>query len=592
MTPDILSRLSDETLIALSFDADLWPRAMFSSTPVPDKWMGLLERADGTRRFVPAGEEPRAQRGDRMLLVRNRPIVVPVDAAEVRAACGNIVSGTCELLLRWQARDDDLASLKRTLLHAGRLTLDGLAQAVADAGAARTLHDFIKSQSAEQLVEHDHTDAFAAVVRQALQRFLFSAGAELERVATLRFVSRSYAEQQALQRETAAQVERIKAREMVQNAALAATTRRLDGLSSIFEKLNHAAAGDDTMQWHDLLPALSPGDRGRLLENLWRITPDRHVATAIVVVAGYECLWFSPANPENPSRQIELPPDLGGLRSITHCPSRNWLLVGAARGVWAIDGASGEVSGRFEVPGDGAPRTGFNSVATTEDRLYATHSQLGCWNWQLDDADSAQCLLVPEGGLPKTIRAATATESGRVVFSADRAVMLYSPAEDSVTSLGEADDTIHALAALEHDVYVGSGSGAIMRVALTTPGDWLVIHRARDVVESLQARRWNDLVELVVPAGIEGITGVFCGEGIVARLMSATIPIRRAWACDDLVMGLTSNRDRLIVLNANLAGIAPREVPIARQTGHSVQDACIVLSDEEAERQSDEGGAA
>ncbi|MGD8453536.1 MAG: hypothetical protein PVJ57_17115 [Phycisphaerae bacterium] len=580
MSRSIVERLADEHLVALAAAGDAWPRALLSTTPVPDGWLALVERRDGGRRLVPAGEDPAAERGDRLLLVRDRSLTVPLHLAEVRTASGHAVSATVEIVLRWQGRDDDVAALGRSLLVGDELTLDQLARAVDDGGGRATLLAFIRERGAVDLVHEDCSADLLAVLREGFKRFLFSSGATLERLAVARFASPALAEEETLRRETAAHVERIKAHEMVQQAALAATQRRLEGLSGIFTQLQSAAGGDERMQWHDLLPALSPGDRGRLLENLWRITPDRYTATAIVVVAGQECLWLAPAPPHDITRRVTLAESLGGVRSVAFCSQRNWLLVGAARGVWALAADSGETQGCFEVPDAPAPRTGFNAIAVAGDVLYATHSQLGCWRWPLAEPDKAECLLAPADGQPRAVRAVTATDDGRILFATDQTVQLYDPAAGSVTALADAGDTIHSLATIEQHVFIGTADGRILQCALDGGGEHRVVHRARHAIESIQPRRWNDLIELVMPAGIEGIAGVFCGEGLVGRLMSAAIPIRRAWACDDLVTGLTTARDRLIVLNANLPDVTPREVAIARETGHSVQDACLIVAEQ------------
>ena len=257
----------------------------------------------------------------------------------------------------------------------------------------------------------DLTDDFTAHLREQLKQFLFASGATLEHVAASKFTSTSLTRQEALERETAAGVARIEARDMVQQAALAATNRRLDSLGDVLAKLKSAAAGDEHMQWHDLLPSLSPAERGKLLENLWRITPDAQTAVAVVAVAGSECLWLAPASPDGITKRVTLNDDLGGLRSVTYDSQDARLLVGAARGVWLLDAATGDVCGRFEVP-DVQPRTGFNSAIACGGRLYAAHSQLGCWSWPLDKPGDARCILSPVERVPRTVRAVTALPDG------------------------------------------------------------------------------------------------------------------------------------------------------------------------------------
>jgi hypothetical protein len=51
-------------------------------------------------------------------------------------------------------------------------------------------------------------------------------------------------------------------------------------------------------------------------------------------------------------------------------------------------------------------------------------------------------------------------------------------------------------------------------------------------------------------------------------------------------------RDRLVVMNANLPERTGREVRIGQITGHSVQDACILLGGEGTEARRHEGSDA
>jgi len=69
MSREILNKLDKPTLVALRCKGDAWGGSLFGETLIPDKWMGLVLKADGRRRFVPAGEDPRPERGDTLVLV-------------------------------------------------------------------------------------------------------------------------------------------------------------------------------------------------------------------------------------------------------------------------------------------------------------------------------------------------------------------------------------------------------------------------------------------------------------------------------------------------------------------------------------------
>lgn len=579
MTRPLDKSLADPTVVAVAVRGVDWPRSMLAETRVPDAWIGLMEKRDARRWLVPSGEAPRADDGDCVTLVRNRPIVVPVEIAECPASCGNVVSGTCELLVRWPARDDELAALRRSLLRDGELTLGALARAVCDGGAGAALRRFLGRHTAAELIREDRRSDALAAIREEMQRFCFECGASIEAVASLRLASATLARREALERDAAHDIERIKSRELVEHAAVAATQRRLVELSAVMEKLQTAAKrGGDEMQWHELLPALSPAERGRLLENLWRVTPDRHATQAIVAIAGDECVWLNPADAEQIIRRVHVSADLGGVRSVSFDAPRRWLLVGAATGVRAIHADDGEVTARFAVPDAPATKTGFNSAAIIGERVYATHSQLGVWSWALHGDAAAVCILRPENGVPRTIRSICAAADGRVLFAADDCVYAHDPSRGVLEVVAAADDTIHCVASLEHELFVGVADGKLLRLDLRQPEDWWVPYRSATPIESVQPRRWSDLVELVVPGGPAGVCGVYSEENVVTRLLETATPTRRAWAADDILVALNDRRDRLTVMNAASADRRGRDVVLARTLGGSIQDACLVTT--------------
>jgi len=578
MSRDILKRLADATVVALRCKGDAWPRALLSETPIPDAWMGLILKTDGRRRFVPAGEPPRAERDDTLVLVRNRALTIPLQLDSVPTSDAHAVNARLELLAHWPARDDDLTALHQTLLTSEELTLTDVSEAFRGAGTPAAVQRFCATRAAATLVGDDQRTPLLEHLRGELQRFLFSSGLMLERLGQVEFVSPSLTEANALQRDTARRVSELQARGIVEQAALAATQRRLDDLSTILTKLKTAAAGDGSLQWHELLPTLTPGERGRLLESLWRLTPDRTTAQSLVVVAGREVAWIDPRQPDGIRERVILPDELGGLRSVNYDTTSGTLLIGAARGVWQLEATKGNVIGQFRVPNVPPPPTGFNAAVTDGERLYATHSLLGAWAWRLADANDATPLLTPANGVPKTIRAATLAPPSRVLVAADNCVHGYDTEGLRVWESGPADGAIHCLAVLDGFVFAGTTAGTLLRAAIGQEAQWLIVHRAFGPIESVQARRWDDLTELVIPAGQQGVCGVYAEEALVARLLPTAHPARRAWACDDVLVALNEQRDRLTVLNSAMVARTGVEVAVARMLGRAIQDADLITA--------------
>lgn len=576
MTRYAVEALADPTLVAILLRGEEWPHSLLSETPVPDTWMALLAKPDGRRWLVPAGEVPRAHAGDRLLLVRNRPITVPVALAGARAACGSDISAESELLVRWEERDADLAALMHSVMTPPRLTLARLAELVRAGGAEAALRELIRQHPAAELVHGDLRAPFAALLRERLKRFAFETGLLVDRVATLRCTSRDLAEKEALERETQARMNRIRSRELVEQAAATAARRRLDQTRELLEKLRAPAAADSGHRWHELLRALSPTERGQVLENLWRITPDRHRTTAIVAVAGHECLWLDPRQPGQVLRRQTLPADFGGLRSARFCEPPGWLLIGAATGLWALRARDGEVVRRFAVPSAATPRTGFNAATIVGGRLTATHSQLGCWSWPVDGPGGPRCLLEPRSGAPRAIRGATSTGDGRALFVADDRVLMWDGSDSPPRELTAVGEVIHAVDVLDDELFLGTESGRLLRLRLSQPEDCWIPYRAGGALESVCARRWDDLVEVVIPGGPLGVLAVYERENVVSRLVECAAPVRRVWASDDLLVALSELRDRLVVLSAESTEHTGCEVPLARTLGEPIQDVCLV----------------
>lgn len=573
---DVPRQLSDPTIAAICIAGAQWPRSFLSATVVPDSWIGLVEKRDGRRRFVPSGEDPRPDADDWLVLVRNKRITTPIRVESEIASCGRAVEAAADLLVRWPAREDDLSALRRTLLVDGVLSLDGLARFIADAGGRDALREHVRSHDAATLVDGDTREALGAALVQRLKKASFDSGMVVESVAGLRCTCAALEQERAVERSASQRMHEIKAREAVEQAAAAAAQRRIEGLSGLLATLRGAAKADESMKWHALLPALSPAERGKLLENLWRISPDHRVTTAIAAVGGNECVWLDPRRPETVTQRRAFDDSLGGLRSVAFDAPGNRLLIGAATGVWVVDAATGEINSRYAVADAGDIRTGFNGAAIIGGSLFATHSQLGCRRWTLNEPDSPGSVLEVVNGVPKTVRCPIAVGEQQLLFAADDCIQSLDVRTGALRVLSSVDATIHALAVGGPRLYVSTADGKVLELDLAQPDDVWVTHRTGGPIESLSVRCWNDLVELVLPGGAQGIVSLYPQERVVTRLVDSPISVRRAWAGDDIVVGLSERRDRLIVLAGDATDRSGVTAALARITGTSIQDVCLV----------------
>lgn len=577
MAREVLRHLADPQVIGLTCALHDWPRTLLNPRLIPDGWQALIEEPDGRRRCIRSGEAPEAEADRaRLVLARDTPFVIPVESVTATSADGHSVRASGRFEFAFHGASDDLAAAGRSLFAAGPLTSAAAQVAFRESGLDAALERFVRRRRAADLVAQDQRMALRDETREFMARFLFDAGCRLESVPSAAFASATLEREVARQRDVQQRADETRAREMLEQAARAAALRRLDDLGQLLGKLRQAAGAAEG--WHALLPSLNPAERGRLLENLWRIAPGQFKARAIVLVAGSEVVVLDPAAPDRMLHRWALPDDLGGLRSVCWLEAGGRLAVGAASGVWLIDPDDGAISARLSVPDAGAPRSGFNAVASVPAGIAATHSELGCWLWETG-ANEPIALLRPVNGTPRTLRAATAMEGGRLLFSADDRVCIHALSGGGTTELPGCNAPVHDVAVTrEGSVYATTARGDVLRGTLDPDTTWEVLHHAPGPVESIVVRRWNDLTELLIPAGRQGVLGVWGDEGVVSRLLDTSAPVRRIAACDDTIVALTDTRDALLVLNEHTPARTPRHVPLARVLSRSIQDVCIVTA--------------
>ncbi len=568
---DLRNRLGDEALVAVRAGAGRWPRGLLGSEPLPDAWCALLERADGRCQFVPSGETPRAADADTLVLVRTRRITVPLRHATT-SRDGHEIEAAAQIMLQWAPREADLLALGRYLASQPELTLAALAAAAAAGGGRAALAAHVSQHDAGTLVDGDTRAAFAERLRSDLSRFLFETGAQLESVATLELSSPSLAAMRRRDSDAKLRVARIAAQDQVEAAARHSAAERLAGLSELFGKLK-SAVGADAARWADGLTMLAPPERGRLLENLWRLAPHARRTESIVAVSGQTCLWLSPALREQ--RRTTLPDTFGGLRSLALDEQRGELLIGAARGAWVVRASDGEVVRGLRGPESGPLRTGFNSLLRVADSYFGTHSQIGLVQWT--GAAEARVLFPVLDGAPQAVRSVVPGPGGAVFFSADDAVQRYDPALDEVSVHTSAGETIAALRAHEFTLLASTAQGRLLRQDVRQPEDWWAPFRASHPIEAFAVRELGGVLEIVAPAGSAGLVSIFDEQNLTLRRLDSASPIVRAWASDDLILGLTHLRDKLLIAPAG-ADTPAAELAVARMLGGPVQDSVLVTA--------------
>jgi len=284
---------------------------------------------------------------------------------------------------------------------------------------------------------------------------------------------------------------------------------------------------------------------------------------------------------DKPARTVSVEGDAGGLRSVLLGPAETGgrpptLLLGAACGVYemGID-AAGPEKIYLAQPRE-QTRGGFNAVAANDDWIVASHSEQGLIAWRRGDPQE------PIGLIPKLTASAGAVRNaqfarGRLWCSVDdRLVSL--PADDlnaapKVVSGGRS--AIAALCVTGDGVYAGNADGEVLFWKDTDRPT--VLHAgSRRAAESVNVLPTGGIVRLFYTDTSLAVYSRVVGDTFTCRYEAGGQTIRRAETAPDLIAGTNDLRDRVIIWTPNTPAQPTAVIPLARLTGRSVQDVCLV----------------
>ncbi len=611
-------RLADATLLALRAPAAAWPRGLLSAALIPDGWMSLVEAADGRRWFVPAGEDPRPPTGGALTLVRNRPLQIPLPVTTAAAVCGAECTASGDVLLRWSAREDELAALAALLAGQadGELRSGRLAEWLDTRGGRAALRTFIQAHDATTLIDHDQRTAALAALRAGAQEFAFFAGFEFVEVVRLEMRSPALAARRAEeQAETAALAAQASAAR-IRSAAIESARQELRDAAKLLSEAR-AAAGEHPL--FEVLAGVAPARRAVLLQNLWRLVPRTMETSAILVLTSDRLAWLSPAPPHDVEHTVSLPGDLGPARALLADGERHTVWIGAAQGVWRLALSDGRPLACYPLPHPPTGPSRVNALLRTDENLYFSHGELGLWRlaWRTpgeqsggaagDSSNHAGQVARCGGTAPARALSPLPSSPGSFILARPTTIELRSAAGENVETIAAppAAGRIHALAASSGAIFAATEQGGVLRADIAKPQSarvrdhdhaamtaanarsaerplqkaaWVTVAKPGVPVESLMLRQLADVDELIFPAGAQGIRAIYptqhssSGGAIETVLLAPPWPVRRVFAGADVLIALSAGRDRVALLESKAETSQPAERLLAQELGQRIED--------------------
>ncbi len=548
---------------------------------LPLSWAALVTRATGEHVLVPAGGKVESDEAETVLFTRATPLDLVYQEEGVLTRDGFQCTAELRLRLRPILERSELLSFQRTVLGSHRaITLSSL-QSYFQSHVRKALANEAQQSDAADLVGRA-PDSFVSSIAQAVEPLCFSAGLVLEGPVSVRFDSPTFRQVLQAKEESVRRRYEHEAGRQVQEALEHAQNEHLDHLAALLSRLSQLAEDSPQAELPQLIRTFSERQRGELYEALF--ASDKPIVRTrwIVVAVGEELLFFDPRSFGSPQRRLSVSGALGPVRSVqcaTDAEGRAVLWLGALTGVYRLPIERAEPDLTLTVAGSPSVRGGFNAVAASGQQVWASHSELGLYEWDLDKPAAGRSRFASMTRGAKAVRAVQ-------LLSED----VYCAVDDRILSGGAADTEDYP-----KQVFTGSratitalSSSAAGLLAGNSEGDILFWPKDKETAPrrlSAGNRRAAESVWLLDTHGVQRIVytdtsmyvhAAVLGDSFTCRYEAGGQTLRRVDVAPDLFVATTELRDRLICWLPWQPARPVETIAVSAQCGRSVQDVCLV----------------
>src|SRR6185437_759702 len=338
--------------------------------------------------------------------------------------------------------------------------------------------------------------------------------------------------------------------------------QRASGLLQQFESLRKTMP---ELSASEVLERFGGADAGAMMQSLL-LASGRSSSAVLWVVAGTSLLRVRPRPLPVTTTLLELPGDLGPLRSVQADGQR--LLVGAQGGVMIVDP---DRPGQARMLREPQVRSalGFNSAAASGDLIWASHGESGVVAWDASRPD-------------ETARAIRTATGARNLVALNDASVLYSIGGDVLRATIDADAAV-----------VATGRAPVMMIL--PERDRVVLVRSDGTIEHLDRcnfarskvqRRCGEISSAgVLPwrgssrlllATVDG--PVYCvglDDSVVTQYLSPPKGLRAIAACADVIAALAADRQRIVLWQTWAGDAVQADIHVSSVARHRAADVCF-----------------
>ena len=552
------------------------------SLDLPPQWAAMIHKTSGDHVIVPASGHVDATDAEDILFVRAAPVALSLDEEGIVTKDRFECRATVQLSVSVMTERGELQSFLRSVVGSHRVAqAHGLASHLAPAVRAG-LAQYAAEHEASELVEGISAERLSAAVAKSIEAPLFAAGMILDGTPVIRVESKTLRQVRETEQDAARRRAEHEAAREVQAALDKAQGEHLEHLSGLLSRLKNLAADSPDVELPELIRTFSERERGELYEALFASETPTTRTRWIVAAAGDEVLFFDPGDLEKPTRRVPVTGEVGPVRSIQtviQADGSPVLLLGAATGVYRLPLDATEPDLALVAEPMPSVRGGFNAVALAGDRVFASHSELGLFEWNLTDVSPGRLRFASMTQNAKAVRGVVFS-GGDLYCAIDDRVIRW-PADvvsESPTHIYTGSgSTITAICPTEDELLAGNGDGEVLRWRAGRDTDPERLHAgSRRAVESVWVLASHGVRRLICSDTSLSVHARVVGDAFACRYEAGGQTLRRVEAAPDLLVATNDLRDRLICWTPGRPNMRARVISVSRIVGRSVQDVCLV----------------
>ncbi|MDP6958353.1 MAG: hypothetical protein QF645_06010 [Planctomycetota bacterium] len=569
----------DRQILAIRISSEQLGGIFRPATRIPSQTMGLVFYEDGRVRHIGPGVE--VSGSFELRSAKKGAIPLQLGLSELQSLDKHTVQ--CTVILRVYLATEEPSLLRdfaRNLFsYPGEFTTRDLENHIIPE-LKRSLTRLVGKMSAKELHRKDHSSAWTNALRSDLGKFLFGYGIGFEQISEATTISEGFEQAESIRKEKAdKEVEETEALQKkedrirrfmnilqdkdVKKILETLPDKQMQGLiiAKLLEDDNVSINAEDLVRQagtcgEEVVQAVFETMR-ELVGKGTTVGGDEvetEHAARLYLVAGTQVFEINPQQPEVVTHEF---PE--ALRSVRF--SEN-LLAGAKQAVY--EKSSDGTIQVFPLPEKKRPRGGINAICTSENHLFATHSEFGLARWDRNLPGEEGELLFPEiTDGKKTTRSVEVRDKHIIFASGDHVYRApLTPEGVPVKFVSSAESPITCLAICERSLFAGTENGAIVGWKLESPDQPVILVRKKDPIVNVRLAKISGIPQLFYSTRDLSIRARVLGQNLETSYESGGTSVGALDTSSDFICATDTSGRKVFLWKSSTPGKPHHEIDI------------------------------